>query len=116
MKADSLLLAIEIGWWVVALGLPILLLAAIRLPRKWRWRVPAVVLVSWSALVLYTSEVYFPTGVAHATQLGIDNPYQGFDNNNFVPVLVLGWLLPLTACTIAAFGRLALQKHRGGKE
>jgi len=115
MKIESLLQVVQFGWWAVALGLPLLLLAVLRRPRKWRWRSPLAVLMSWVALLFYTSEVYFPIGIKHAMQQGADNPYHGFDNNNFVPIFVLGWLLPAAACAIVALSRWALQNHRDGK-
>ena len=106
--------AVDLGRWFVALGLPLLLLAVLRRPRRWRWRVPVVVLVSWVALMLYTTEVYFRFGVQRAMQQGADNPYYGFDNNNLVPVLVLGWLLPFFSCCMAAITRFVFQS-RGGR-
>jgi hypothetical protein len=89
---------VQAGWWLVALGLPLVLLATLPRPRRWRWRVPVVVLISWVALLVYTSEIYFRVGAQRAMQHGIANPRLGFDNNNFVPVLLLGWLLPLASC------------------
>ena len=115
MTADILWRVVETGRLVVAFGLPLLLLVAIRRPHSWLWRVPLVVLTSWVALMLYTSEAYFRVGIARAMQQGVDNPYHGFDNNNFVPVLVLSWLAPAAICGIAAIARWAFQKHRGGK-
>ena len=102
---------IAIGCPGIALGLPIILMVIFRRPRRWRWRAPLVILISWVSLVLYTTEVYCRVGIARAEQRGAENPYEGFDNNNVVPVIVLGWFEPALVIGIIALGRRFLHRH-----
>jgi hypothetical protein len=102
---------IEAGSFAVAFGLPIVLMVVLRRPRQWRWRAPLVVFISWVSLVLYTTEVYCRVGIARAEQRGVENPYEGFDNNNVAPVILAGWLAPSLCIGIIALGRRFLRRH-----
>ncbi len=102
---------IEIGNPVIAFVLPVILMAIFRRPRRWRWRTPIVIFITWVSLILYTTEVYCRVGIARAEQRGAENPYQGFDNNNVAPVILAGWLAPAAIIGIIALGRRRLHRN-----
>jgi len=111
MNSDLHWRLIEIGSFAVAFALPVVLMFAFRRPRRWRWRAPLVILISWVSLVLYTTEIYCPAGIARAEQRGAENPYEGFDNNNVAPVILAGWFDPALSIGFIALGRRFLRRH-----
>jgi hypothetical protein len=103
---------VEVGAFAVAFGLPLLLLVVVRLPRRWRWRAPLVIFLSWIALSAYMTEAYCRIGIARAEQRGED-PNKEFDNNNVGPVLLTGWIFPSISVGVAALVRRLRTRVQG---
>jgi hypothetical protein len=79
-------------------------------PKKILWRSAIAVALGWLVAVAYTIVVYNASGVAAATERGVDSPGMRYDNNTVASTLLGGWLLPLLA--VIAFV-LVLRARRG---
>lgn len=93
---------VQIGQLAVGIALPVVLMRYVSRPCDWWWRATLITVVCWIGLVVFTCAVYQPIGIAHAEHRGVDNPYAGFDNNDTVPLIILGWLIP--AISVGAGG------------
>jgi hypothetical protein len=55
--------------------------------------------------------IYFPVGIARAEYLGSKELERGFDNNNFVPILLTGWFPPALILGAIAVWRWFLRNY-----
>lgn len=89
----------------IAFALPVLLVRYVPWPHPWRWRALFSVVFCWLALMAFTAFVYSPLAIVLAEMRGVENPYHGFDNNDFDLLFLLGWLLPAIPLGLWGFGR-----------
>jgi hypothetical protein len=87
--------------WILPIVLSIGLFLAPRPRNSWLRGILAI-LLTWFVLVVYTSEVYNPAGIAAGHEQGLHFPEGHFDNNTVAVMLMAGWALPLLSVLVAA--------------
>ena len=93
-----------VGWWLLQLVVPVVVLVGLPRPRKLITRAFVTVLLVWVASIFYTALVYNPTGIASATAKGVDSPEMKFDNNTIASTLLGGWIYPAVIVGITVLG------------
>jgi hypothetical protein len=98
----------------IPVGVTLLVLLALPWPHRFRWRACVAITLAWIASVIFKTEVLNSIGIARAEQAGAENPWVGFDNNNNLGVLVLGWLIPTITILLFLLSRWARRRCSTG--
>ena len=104
MLQEQIFQIAHVGWWLLQLVVPVVVLVGLPWPRKLLARAFVSVLLVWVASVFYTALVYNPTGIASATAKGVDSPEIIFDNNTIASTLLGGWIYPTVIVGITVLG------------
>lgn len=113
MFPEQLFQIAHVGWWILQLVVPVVVLIWLPRPRKLLARAFVTVLLVWVASVFYTALVYNPTGIASAIAKGVDSPEMKFDNNTIASTLLGGWINPAVVVGITVLGyRFWRARHR----
>ena len=100
----------------IAFVLPVFLVRHVNWPKRWPVRAVTATLLCWVLLIGYTVTVYFPVGIARAEYLGSEESLRALDNNNFVPILLMGWFFPALVLGSIAFWRWFLNNYGEGRK
>ena len=104
MLPEQIFQVAHVGWWLLQLVVPVVVLVGLPWPQKLVARAIVTVLFVWVASVFYTALVYNPTGIASAIAKGVDSPEMKFDNNTIASTLLGGWIYPAVVVGITILG------------
>ena len=78
------------------------------LPSSWQFKYKALasLIIAWTFTVLYTINIYNPSGIAMGLEQGLDSLENHFDNNTTSVSILIGWVYPLLTCLLFYAGKI----------